>query len=401
LPEVQNEAPPNASVLKPLAERLATNPEPAAGVESSPFLAADTPKVPTTYNPFASKAVGKANVDAMPVPHGGKGKSPLPSPRPASVEPKKAIQTPVVRVESDTAAPSSTFVKSRRNASTVEEEEEDAVLDVLVKLDALVPRGSDGSLPDMPESPSDGNVLSVDKLVAPQTPLPETPLPKTPPPPGRHAVDAKRPVVTAWKPAMNAEAKAKKALQDARQAKMDAVAASQRSALTAATKKKAKKPPPSPSVSPTRPKRKNTPPPIDFNVTAALATSSAAEEETPEMKSFMDRSLAASVKRGELNADRALKAARWVDKEIRKLIGLVHQLGVQTVRCFWFLFALRILVLVEDGVGISRLFILVLLVEVWCWDLTPIGVKCDSVGFNPMLRRSESIHTLLPRTSLI
>ena len=38
---------------------------------------------------------------------------------------------------------------------------------------------------------------------------------------------------------------------------------------------------------------------------------------------IMDRTLAASVKRGELSAERALKAARWVDKEIRKLIGLV------------------------------------------------------------------------------
>lgn len=37
----------------------------------------------------------------------------------------------------------------------------------------------------------------------------------------------------------------------------------------------------------------------------------------------MDRTLAASVKRGELSAERALKAARWVDKEIRKLIRLI------------------------------------------------------------------------------
>ena len=43
----------------------------------------------------------------------------------------------------------------------------------------------------------------------------------------------------------------------------------------------------------------------------------------PEDAPVLNRTLAASVRRGELSASRALLAARWVDKEIRKLIGLV------------------------------------------------------------------------------
>lgn len=47
----------------------------------------------------------------------------------------------------------------------------------------------------------------------------------------------------------------------------------------------------------------------------------------PEDAPVMERTLAASVRRGELSASRALLAARWVDKEIRKLIALVIQHG--------------------------------------------------------------------------
>jgi len=43
----------------------------------------------------------------------------------------------------------------------------------------------------------------------------------------------------------------------------------------------------------------------------------------PEDAPVLNRTLAASVRRGELSASRAVLAARWVDKEIRKLIGLV------------------------------------------------------------------------------
>ena len=47
----------------------------------------------------------------------------------------------------------------------------------------------------------------------------------------------------------------------------------------------------------------------------------------PEDAPVLHRTLAASVRRGELSANRALLAARWVDKEIRKLIGLVVEHG--------------------------------------------------------------------------
>ena len=41
----------------------------------------------------------------------------------------------------------------------------------------------------------------------------------------------------------------------------------------------------------------------------------------------LGRSLGASVRRGELREERALAAARWVDKEIRKLIALIKEHG--------------------------------------------------------------------------
>ena len=49
----------------------------------------------------------------------------------------------------------------------------------------------------------------------------------------------------------------------------------------------------------------------------------------PEESKVLSRNLGASVRRGELRAERAVAAARWVDREIRKLIELVKKHGTK------------------------------------------------------------------------
>ena len=49
--------------------------------------------------------------------------------------------------------------------------------------------------------------------------------------------------------------------------------------------------------------------------------------EVPEDAPIMQRRLSVSVRRGELNQKRAVQAVRWVDKEIRKLIDSIKELG--------------------------------------------------------------------------
>jgi len=49
----------------------------------------------------------------------------------------------------------------------------------------------------------------------------------------------------------------------------------------------------------------------------------------PEESKVLSRNLGASVRRGDLRAERAVTAAKWVDKEIRKLIGLIKKHGTK------------------------------------------------------------------------
>lgn len=49
--------------------------------------------------------------------------------------------------------------------------------------------------------------------------------------------------------------------------------------------------------------------------------------EVPADAPIMQRRLSVSVRRGELNEKRAVQAVRWVDKEIRKLIASIQELG--------------------------------------------------------------------------
>jgi hypothetical protein len=49
--------------------------------------------------------------------------------------------------------------------------------------------------------------------------------------------------------------------------------------------------------------------------------------EIPDDAPIMQRRLSVSVRRGELNEKRAVQAVRWVDKEIRKLITSIQELG--------------------------------------------------------------------------
>jgi hypothetical protein len=62
----------------------------------------------------------------------------------------------------------------------------------------------------------------------------------------------------------------------------------------------------------------------------AQATSS-----LPEDSKLLDRKLGRSVRKGQLGSQRALAAARWVDKEIRKLIALIIMNGTRSKDGVW------------------------------------------------------------------
>lgn len=52
----------------------------------------------------------------------------------------------------------------------------------------------------------------------------------------------------------------------------------------------------------------------------------------PDTSQVMGRRLSVSVQKGELSAKRAQQAAQWVDKEIRKVIAVIQDLGKKNVQ---------------------------------------------------------------------
>lgn len=67
----------------------------------------------------------------------------------------------------------------------------------------------------------------------------------------------------------------------------------------------------------------------------AMATS-----DLPEDSKLLERTLGRSVRKGQLSSQRALAAARWVDKEIRKLIALIIMNGTRSKDGVWTVIAL-------------------------------------------------------------
>eukprot|EP00039_Didymoeca_costata_P013678 m.212005 g.212005 ORF g.212005 m.212005 type:complete len:938 (+) comp15844_c0_seq6:264-3077(+) len=85
--------------------------------------------------------------------------------------------------------------------------------------------------------------------------------------------------------------------------------------------------------------------PIKTPVEAAL--------EVPETSKILSRNLGFSVRRGELSKNRAVMAARWVDKEIRKLIDIILAKGEKKGDIYEILFG-KLFVEAEHTMEVSR-----------------------------------------------